>query len=104
MACLARWLPHCSSNGCPAAVASQLAAGLGDVKDSLRRACLVAALAGIQAEPTMAAQMVALAGPAAKLVLEGCAKAVSRGVGISALLLAAQIAAGSADAGESVCL
>lgn len=48
----------------------------------------------------MAGQMSALAAPAAKLVAEGCTKAVSRGVGISALLLAAQIAASSPDAGK----
>lgn len=47
----------------------------------------------------MAAQLAPLAGPAAKLVSEGCAKAVSRGTGVSAMLLVAQVAAADTGAG-----
>lgn len=99
MSCLARWLPCCGLSGCSAAVSAQLAAGLGDAKDSLRKACLCAALAATRAVPGMAAQLTPVAAPAAKLVAEGGAKAVSRGIGVSALLVGAQVAAANPEAG-----
>lgn len=99
MSCLARWLPLCGSDGCPAAVVSQLTSGLKDAKDSLRRACLAAAVAGAQASPTVATDLAPLAAPLAKMAAEGCAKAVARGMGISASLAAALIATHSAEAG-----
>jgi len=100
LSCLSAWLPKCSS--APAAVVSQLSAGLAETKEGLRRGNLKAALAAVKAQPGLAAQLGPLAGPLAKLVSEGCAKAVARADGIAALLLAAQVAGADSAAGVLV--
>lgn len=99
LSCLAAWLPKCSA-GTPPAVVQQLAAGLAEPKEGLRRGNLRAALAAAKAQPGLAAAMGPLAAPLAKLVSEGCAKAVARADGVAALLLAAQVAAADSAAGE----
>lgn len=99
LSCLAAWLPKCSA-GAPPAVVQQLAAGLAEPKEGLRRGNLRAALAAVKAQPGLAASMGPLAAPLAKLVSEGCAKAVARADGVAALLLAAQVAAADSAAGE----
>jgi hypothetical protein len=98
LSCLAAWLPAC---GCvPQPVVAQLAAGLGEPKDSLRKGNLRAAVAAVQVAPGLAADLGPLAAPLGKLVGEGMTKAVARGEGIAALLLAAQVAAADAAAGD----
>lgn len=99
LSCLTAWLPKCSA-GAPPAVVQQLAAGLAEPKEGLRRGNLRAALAAVKAQPGLAAAMGPLAAPLAKLVSEGCAKAVARADGVAALLLAAQVAAADSAAGE----
>ncbi|KAF8055816.1 hypothetical protein HT031_006591 [Scenedesmus sp. PABB004] len=100
LAALAEWLPRCAE--VPTPVATGLAGALGDAKDSVRRTALVAAMAAVRDAPGLASGLAPLAAPLAKLVTEGCAKAVARGNGIAALLLAAQVAA--ADAGAAAAL
>lgn len=97
LSCLAAWLPKCSA--APAAVVQQLAAGLAEPKEYLKRGNLRAALAAVKAQPSLAAALGPLAAPLAKLVSEGCAKAVARADGVAALLLAAQVAAADSAAG-----
>jgi hypothetical protein len=97
LACLAAWLPKCDTP--PTAAVTQLAAGLSEAKEGLRRGSLRAALAAVQAAPGLAASLDPLAAPLAKLVTEGCAKAVARADGVAALLLAAQVAAADSAAG-----
>jgi hypothetical protein len=99
LSCLAAWLPKCSGPT-PPAVVQQLAAGLAEPKEALRRGNLRAAVAAVRAQPGLAAAMGPLAAPLAKLVSEGCAKAVARADGVAALLLAAQLAAADSAAGE----
>eukprot|EP00775_Hariotina_reticulata_P008383 gene8383-8567_t len=91
LSCLAAWLPACSS--VPQVVVTQLAAGLTEPKESLKKGNLRAAVAAVQAAPGLAADLGPLAAPQVKLVAEGMTKAVARGEGIAALLLAAQVAA-----------
>lgn len=98
LSCLAAWLPACSS--VPQAVVAQLAAGLTEPKESLKKGNLRAAVAAVQAAPGLAADLGPLAAPLGKLVAEGMTKAVARGEGIAALLLAAQVAAADTAAGD----
>lgn len=98
LSCLAAWLPKCTPTP-PAAAVQQLAAGLGEAKESLRRGNLRAAAAAVKAAPGLAGAMGPLAAPLAKIVSEGCAKAVARADGVAALLLAAQVAAADSTAG-----
>lgn len=100
LSCLAAWLPKCSTP--PPAVVQQLAAGLAETKEPLRRGSLRAALAAVKGQPGLAAALGSAAASLAKLVSEGCAKAVARADGIAALLLAAQVAAADSAAGENV--
>jgi hypothetical protein len=101
LSCLAAWLPKCNTP--PSVVVQQLAAGLAEPKEPLRRGNLKAALAAVKAQPGLAAALGSAAAPLAKLVSEGCAKAVARADGIAALLLAAQVAAADSAAGEDLC-
>jgi hypothetical protein len=78
----------------------QLAAGLAEPKEPLRRGNLKAALAAVKGQPGLAAALGSAAAPLAKLVAEGCAKAVARADGVAALLLAAHVAAADSAAGE----
>lgn len=100
LACLAAWLPAVGS--APEPVVAHLAAALGEAKDAIKRAALAATAQVLRATPGLAGQLGALAAPLAKIVSEGCAKAVARANGIVALQLAAQIAA--ADPAAGVCL
>lgn len=97
LACLAAWLPRCPE--VPPAVSAQLAAGLAEPKESLRRGNLRAALAAVRAAPQLAGGLGPLAPPLAKLVADGVAKAAGRADGLAALLLAAHVAAADASAG-----
>lgn len=99
LSCLSVWLPKCGT--VPPAVVQQLASGLSDPKEALRKGNLKAALVAVNAQPGLAAQLGPLAAPLAKLVSEGCAKAVARADGIAALLLAAQVAAADSTAGAT---
>jgi hypothetical protein len=100
LSCLASWLPQLGAGApLPAPLVPQLAACLSEPKDGLRRATLRAAGAALQRRPELAAGLGALAVPLGKLVAEGCAKAVARGDGVVALLLAAQVAAADGSAG-----
>lgn len=97
LTCLAAWLPKCAAP--PPAAVQQLAAGLSEPKEGLRRGTLRAAAAAVAAAPGLAGPLGPLATPLAKLVGEGCAKAVARADGVAALLLAAQVAAADSAAG-----
>jgi hypothetical protein len=110
----AAWLPRLAS--VPAAAAAQLAAGLGEAKEGLRRGhlrCLLAALrigaaqgggaAGAEAPPAATAgQLAPCMAPLLKLVGDGCAKATLRGDGLAALAAAAAIGAADPAAAQQL--
>lgn len=112
---LGAWLPRlrCGGAELPAAVAAQLAAGLGEVKEPLRRGHLRALGAALwpaaqqgrpaaTGEDALAAQLGCCMAPLLKLVADGCAKATLRADGVAALAAAAAIGGASAGAAQQL--
>ena len=95
LSCLPLWLPRCTAAP-DGAVASLLAAGLKDAKESLRKASLRSAAAALSTPgPAASSLAAALAEPCCKVLAEALAKPALRAEGVVAL--AALAAAAAAD-------
>ena len=83
----------------PADVPLALAAGLAETKEALRRGWLQVLLAVCRGAPALVSSLGAVAGPVGKILSDAQAKAVLRGEGLMALMVAAQLAAADDAAG-----